>query len=339
MLHLIFWGGFLFLLMVMLGIYFRGNVPESRLAFYMELLCGFILVPSMTSFYLFYFGVFPNYLRQRKIALSIVYGIFSTLLAVTLGVLSLSFIRDVTPTFGICKKNSPDGLLVMFFVSLACGAIALILKGCLTWLEEIKLKDRLRQKNHEMELALIKAQLDPHFLFNTINNIDVLMLKNALEASKYLNKLSDIMRFMLFETKTDKIPLAHEIEYIQKYIELQKIRTSNSDYVNFEVIGNPQHQTIAPMAFISFIENAFKHTNNKKIKNAIDIVIKIEGDAISLVCKNKFDSSRKKQTKSNGIGNHLIQKRLNLIYQKKHQLNISNQKDLYQVFLRLQTVR
>ena len=87
--------------------------------------------------------------------------------------------------------------------------------------------------------------MDPHFLFNTINNIDVLILKNATKASNYLNKLSDIMRFMLFETKTDKILLSKEIEYIDKYIALQKIRTANSNYVNFRVKGIPNGKTIA----------------------------------------------------------------------------------------------
>ena len=148
-----------------------------------------------------------------------------------------------------------------------------------------------------MEMALIKSKLDPHLLFNTINNIDALILKDAVEASNYLNKLSDIMRFMLYETMAEKILLSQEIEYIEKYIALQKIRTANVNYVHFTVTGNIGNKFIAPMVFIPFIENAFKHTNNKKLENAITVNIIITDKTIQLVCENKFDSKPKvKQT-------------------------------------------
>ena len=93
--------------------------------------------------------------------------------------------------------------LFIAFIAFIAGVIALVIRGFITWVDEIKLKDELKQKNHETELALVKSQLDPHFLFNTLNNIDVLILKDQKVASEYLNKLSDIMRFMLFETKAD----------------------------------------------------------------------------------------------------------------------------------------
>ena len=89
------------------------------------------------------------------------------------------------------------------------------MQGFITWIDEINMKEELSLKNNEIELALVKSQLDPHFLFNTINNIDVLISKNATAASNYLNKLSEIMRFMLYETKTEKIFLAKELLYIE----------------------------------------------------------------------------------------------------------------------------
>ena len=166
---------------------------------------------------------------------------------------------------------------------------------------------------------------DPHFLFNTINNIDVLILKDPDEASSYLNKLSDIMRFMLFDTKTDKIPLKNELSYIEKYIELQKIRTSNTNYVSYEVTGNPIGKSIAPMIFIPFIENAFKHSDNKKIENAISIQINISTESTSLDCVNKYSLYKEKRKDSLGLGNELIKKRLNLIYPENHSLIIRSE--------------
>jgi two-component system, LytTR family, sensor kinase len=210
------------------------------------------------------------------------------------------------------------------------------MRGCITWFREIRQKEVLKQKNQEMELALVKSQLDPHFLFNTINNIDILIVKDPELASDYLNKLSNMMRFMLYETKTDTISLCKEIEYIEKYIELQKIRTANESYIDFAVNGSTCSKTIAPMVFIPFIENAFKHTTNKKLENAITIRIQVNPETIVFECRNRYQALVKKQAHSNGLGNDLIQKRLNLIYSGKHQLNISKQDDLYSVHLTIQ---
>ena len=211
--------------------------------------------------------------------------------------------------------------------------MALGIQGFVTWLYEIRLKEQLRAKNHEMEMALVKSQLDPHLLFNTINNIDALILKDAVMASNYLNQLSGIMRFILYETKTEQILLHKEVEYLEKYISLQKIRTSNLHYVNFSVTGVMGNRLIAPMVFIPFIENAFKHTNNKKIKNAITIDIEINEHSIRLVCANKFDPRPSARQPDSGLGDELIKKRLELLYKGKHNLRVEKTNELYTIDL------
>jgi LytS/YehU family sensor histidine kinase len=197
----------------------------------------------------------------------------------------------------------------------------------------VKLKEALQEKNHAMELALVKSQLDPHFLFNTINNIDVLILKDADEASDYLNRLSDIMRFMLYETKTNVIALSREVDYIEKYIALQKIRTANDTYVDFRLIGSPRGRVIAPMVFIPFIENAFKHTTNKKVERAIRIELEVMPEAIRMSCINRLDPSRTTPAAEGGLGNELIRKRLELLYPGKHLLEVRREINEYQVNL------
>ena len=231
------------------------------------------------------------------------------------------------------RSTAPQVIFIMTIIGAVCGMVALVIKGFITWFNEIKLKESLKEKNHEMEMALVKSQLDPHLLFNTINNIDALILQDAVEASNYLNQLSDIMRFMLYETKPDTIQLSQEIQYIEKYIALQKIRTSNKNYVHFAVTGNVGDKTIAPMVFIPFIENAFKHTNNKKLENAIVVHIFIEQDTIQLVCENKYDAKPQPKDPNSGLGNELIQKRLQLIYPGKHILKITQENNLYRVNL------
>jgi len=281
--HIGFWVCFIFLLLLLIGIYFQGEVPEDKLAYYFQILLGLYNTVGPEEDYTWECFILPM--------------IFMTTLAAI------------------------------------AETVALLIRGFLTWFEEIKLKEALQKKNHEMEMALVKAQLDPHFLFNTINNIDVLILKDAEEASHYLNKLSDIMRFMLFETKTTAIPLAKELKYIEKYIALQKIRTTNKNYVDYSVKGIVNGQTIAPMVFIPFIENAFKHTNNKKLEDAITVQIEVAQATIKMICKNKIDPSRKTKIESNGLGNELIEKRLHLIYPNRHELSITHENNLYTVVL------
>lgn len=330
-LHIGFWGCFIFLLLLLIGIYFQGEVPDDQLEYYFQILLGLFFIPSVSAFYTCYFWLFPKYLRYKKMLLSFLFGAGIAVGAAALGMYVLY--TTVGPEEDYTWECFILPMVFMTTIAFLSEIVALLIRGFLTWFEEIKLKEALQKKNHEMEMALVKAQLDPHFLFNTINNIDVLILKNADEASNYLNKLSDIMRFMLFETKTAEIPLTKELEYIEKYIALQKIRTANDSYVTYSAEGMVNGQTIAPMVFIPFIENAFKHTNNKKLENAITIAIQISDAQIEMVCENKFDPHRKNNKDSNGLGNELIQKRLQLIYPSKHQLNITQNNNLYSVSL------
>ncbi|MEP7264847.1 MAG: sensor histidine kinase [Bacteroidota bacterium] len=343
LLHVGFWLCFLFLIGIMIGVFYRSNghsvdqTARNLNAFKSVFVFG--LFPSMITFYFYYFLVFPKYLQHKKYFKAVIYGALISLGAATLGYIVIRFLIE-SGNMADMDEGGKNGrstfitvILVMAIISSISGFVALVIKGFITWFEEIKLKEELKQKNHETEMALVKSQLDPHFLFNTLNNIDVLIVNNPTEASEYLNKLSDILRFMLYETKTDKILLEKEIEYINKYMELQKIRTSNLNYVKFNITGSPGKKTIAPMIFIPFIENAFKHSANKKIENAINVQIFINDDEIRFICENKFDPNHKLIQESNGLGNDLIEKRLNLIYQEKHTLQMEKQTDLYSVHL------
>lgn len=334
LLHVGFWLCFFALILAMLGFYFRDEVDiEERLGVAFEVIWYFAFIPSVICFYSYYFYIFPKFLQQKKYLLTFASGAAIALIAGSIGYTGL-YITNSEACGGEDGNQVLIGVIIaMSVIGIISGIVGMMIRGFITWFNEIKIKEELQQKNHEMELALVKSQLDPHFLFNTINNIDVLILKDAEEASNYLNKLSDIMRFMLFETKTDKILLSKEIEYIKKYIALQKIRTSNSNYINFTIEGTANGHLVAPMVFIPFIENAFKHTNNKKIENAINIHIQIEDDFVKMDCENKFDPNRKLKQENNGLGNDLIKKRLNLIYQEQHELLVHNQNDKYTVNL------
>ena len=292
------------------------------------------ILPALIGFYTFYSILFDRYLKKKKI------------LKLFLSATAFAFIGSIITELVIYVAFHNQGVnwggndiviigLLFAFVSLINGVTGLVVKGFINWYNDIKFKVELTRKNYEMELALVKSQINPHFLFNTINNIDVLITKDAIRASEYLNKLSDIMRFMLYETKTEKIPLNKELTYIEKFIELQKIRTTNQHYINYSVKGDPTSFMIPPMLLIPFIENAFKHTENKKTENAININLDVEKEKLVFECENSYNQNTQMKQEHSGLGSGLIKKRLALLYPGKHKLAITNNNEIYKVELAL----
>ena len=231
---------------------------------------------------------------------------------------------------------SPSRVLYAIQLMLIFGFCGAIMKIFFKWFEDLKYKQELEKKNLQTELALLKSQISPHFLFNTLNNIDVLISKDSEKASRYMKKLSDILRFMLYETKGESLPMSLELEYIEKYIELQKIRTSNDSFVSFNIKGKADELNVAPMIFIPFIENAFKHTTNKKSIDAIKIQFDILDDTINFRCENLKNKGGNLVQKQSGLGINLIEQRLNLLYKDKHVLKIKNSEEKYSVSLSIQ---
>lgn len=302
--------------------------------YYAVFILGIGIVPPLFSFYGHHLYIFPQYLQKRKIAQTVGLSVVVSTLATFLGFFVIQL--GSKEALGCVQTGFPYAFSFTFGLSTLMGVISLVLKGFLTWFEELKLKEELLEKTHRMEMALVKSQLDPHFLFNTINNIDVLIEKDPAQASHYLKKLSDIMRFMLYQTKGEKILLKEELAYVEKYIELQKIRTGNENYVNYKVEGKVNGQMIAPMVFIPYIENAFKHSHNKKWDNAVDISIEIQQKIIDFKCSNKYDPDKAQRNGANGLGNQLIAKRLQLLYPDQHELKVNRGDEHYEVALSIQ---
>lgn len=296
--------------------------------------CFFI--PGIISFYSCYTFLFSNFLTKKRILALLMYSVLAFLAGVLLEEAFLFLYIMPSPGFVQMGLTSAPGIAVLLFlIALVNGVLGLILRGFDAWYGDIKLKAELNKKNYEMELALVKSQINPHFLFNTINNIDVLIEKDSAKASAYLNKLSDIMRFMLYETKTEKIALSKELSYIEKYIDLQKLRTSNPNFVSYTLEGDGGNLMIAPMLFIPFIENAFKHAEDKKQDNAVVIKISIINGQITFDCENKFNNDSINKLQGKGLGNELIMKRLALLYPNTHSVKVTTTDNTYKVKLTL----
>ncbi|MEP7265703.1 MAG: histidine kinase [Bacteroidota bacterium] len=188
------------------------------------------------------------------------------------------------------------------------------------------------------ELENLKAQISPHFLFNTMNNFYGLAVENSKKLPDLMIRLSDLLRYSLYETKQEKVPLQDEINYLKNYIELEKIRLESNLDIEFTVhVANPEKYQIAPLLFIIFIENAFKHARNivnEPVFIAISITVSEDG-ILNLVVKNNYNANAKNSfTNEKGIGLENAKKRLNVIYpNEKHLLRIDQDERFYNVAL------
>ncbi len=340
-LHLGYW--FLYLLLLTICVGFLVLPKANQMTIFNHqvwlFLVAIAITPGLLGFYFFYTWLFSKFLSRKKIVSLFIYGILVSFIIGLIGELMMSSffgsVDDENAFMFPSNAVSEIAVLVVItsLIAMLNGGMGLIMKAFITWYGDIKLKEELSRKNYETELELVKSQINPHFLFNTINNIDVLINTDAEKASGYLNKLSDIMRFMLYETKTDHIQLVKELAYIEKYIDLQKIRTSNPNYVNYTVTGVSENFMIAPMLFIPFIENAFKHAENKRVENAINIKLVIEKESVTFECENKYVNIPQSHMEQGGLGNELIKRRLALLYPGKHTLDITDESNTYNIKL------
>ena len=198
-----------------------------------------------------------------------------------------------------------------------------------------------RQQEKDAELKLLKAQLNPHFLFNTLNNLYGLSVVKSDRLPDLMLKLSDLLRYSLYETSSVLVPLQKEITYLENYIALEKIRLEDKTAITFESSGNFNNAKIAPMLLIVFVENAFKHLGVLQDESSsVQVKIKENDGALHFTCKNTMDilstENHNLEKGKSGIGLVNAKKRLELLYTDKHQLNIKKTDDFYAVNLMLE---
>ncbi|WP_428236431.1 sensor histidine kinase [Gracilimonas sp.] len=211
---------------------------------------------------------------------------------------------------------------------------AVLFWGTLTGVIFTQIYDRwesyqqLKNEHAKAELALLKSKVDPHFFFNTLNNLYGLTVGKSEKAPDVILKLSEIMRYVIYDSSDERVPLNKEVEYLEKYIELFKIRFHKKVDISFSSEIENENELIAPLILSIFVENAFKHGAEQLIENAfIHIYLKAENGTLNFLVKNNF--KRKKDTTKSGIGLTNLKKRLKLIYPKKHQLALQKDERLF----------
>ena len=193
---------------------------------------------------------------------------------------------------------------------------------------------KLKSDKLEAELMLLKNQINPHFFFNTLNNLYSLIKKDADAAQDYVLKLSDLMRFTIYDSSKEHIKLSEEIDYLINFIDLQTARYHKDIDINFEKNIQDLNRTIAPLLFINLVENAFKHGVEKATENAfVFIDIKQDNQSICFTIKNNYEVED--VTNNNGIGLINLKERLNLLYPNSYQLRETIENNVYTATLEI----
>lgn len=224
-----------------------------------------------------------------------------------------------------------------FYLFVSFMAIALkFAKDMYVWQQE---EFARKQQHAEMELNFLRSQISPHFLFNTLNNLYGHAVTKSEQLPDMMLRLSDLLRYSIYDASRPLVPLADELDYIQNYVALEKLRLSESSTVEFDIPTSiDQRLQIAPLILITFIENAFKHSrDNVGGELRITGSVKIEGDKLIMQVDNTFSESGKdvSEKKAGGIGLQNTLKRLEMVYGQRYRLNATQQNGIYSVNLEI----
>ena len=280
-------------------------------------------------FYINYLYLLPRYLNSRKyiacavsiIGLILLSGLLKYGLANVFS--DIILIRD--------RKNGQlsfrDYYIASVFTSTFFVFISTAFKFSTDWFVNEKVKRSLEKEKLAAELAFLKSQINPHFLFNSLNNIYSLAYQRSEKTSEAVLKLSEIMRYMLQESNETKVDLSRELRYLDNYIELQKLRFKNEAYVHMTIEGEDHDKKIAPLILIAFVENAFKHGVASDPQYPIQISIKISDEKLKFSVMNRKSVHNKDLV--SGIGLNNVKRRLDLLYPDKYYLNITDKEVTY----------
>ncbi|WP_318312266.1 sensor histidine kinase [Flagellimonas crocea] len=218
--------------------------------------------------------------------------------------------------------------------------VMFILSGCKFGWDALKKQaeiDELQSTIQESELQFLRSQINPHFLFNNLNNLYSYALQESPKTPEIILEMSGVLRYMLYESKEQFVPLKKELEQLGNFIRLYKLQIEDRGEVHFDVDEIEGEYRIAPLILIVFIENAFKHSQSGQSSDIkIDISVTLRNSILSFRCKNNYEPGFSLDSVAKGIGLKNVQKRLELLYPKKHLLQIEEADNSYNVYLKLE---
>ena len=332
--HILFWVTY----WVSFGLFY-GNEAGAYRETFIELLISLPVKMLFTYSILYY--LIPKYLLTRK------NGIFIGMLILTcvfFGLLQRSIYIQIVQD--LCLENSSlaftpvtvvKSLISMYIVA----ALAIMIKLIKQIYKSEKAQQELAQQTLEAELNFLKSQIHPHFLFNTLNNLYALTLKSSPKAPEVVLKLADLLDYMLYECNANNIPVEKEIDLIDNYLSLEKLRYGQRLDASFNYSVEDPTQEIAPMLILPFVENSFKHGVSLTTEmNYVAIDLIVRNNTMVLKVENSKPNHVKPSTKKNplhqGIGLNNVNRRLDLLYKGKYDLQIFDEEDSFLIVLKLE---
>ncbi|WP_265798521.1 sensor histidine kinase [Pedobacter sp. MC2016-05] len=321
-LHGIFWA--LIILIISLDVFFDSQVKSVKHFLLSLVLFGII---NISLFYINYLILIPQLIKKRK-------KYFLYMLAFVLLLGAAALIKTVVAVLNpkdmmdYIMEGKPKTLQAdqYFFVQLfLCGFFLVsscLIKFAADWFSNERIQRNLESERREMELQFLKSQLNPHFLFNSLNNIYSLAYQKSDKTADAIMKLSEIMRYMIYESNTPTVALSKEVDYLINYVELQKIRFKDGAFIELTLNGEIDDQKIVPLMLISFVENAFKHGVVNDPENPVKINIIANQKILHFSVINKKNQQNKDA--QGGIGLPNVERRLQLVYPDRYKLNVVN---------------
>ena len=312
--HILYW------IIIFTLIYIGSNSVSAAL---------FLFISLLGVVYLNLYYLIPKYLPNEFVKYTILLALICAFIApITLALHSLF----------IPGKASMSNTIVFFLMIFFLTGTSTVMKITKNWFQEQQQSIAREKASMQTELKFLKSQINPHFLFNTLNNLYALTLKKSDKAPEIVIKLSEMMRYMLYECNEKRVPLRKEIKYLKNYMDLEKLRQGERANITFDSQGSIEDQKIAPLMFIPFLENSFKHgVNNRLDKGYVKTHIKVDRNKLifDIINSKPPPSPNPSVRKVGGIGLMNVKRRLNLIYPDAHVLNIEDYPKEYIVHLEL----
>ncbi len=301
---------------------------------------GVALPVKMGATYLTLYLFLPRYFMNRRFVRFTIWTIVALLLAAFLQrLLEYTIVNQfINPYERAEVLLNPVKVLRAVIGIYPVVALAAFIKVGKHWYERDLESQKLQRDKLEAELKFLKAQINPHFLFNTLNNLYSLTLKQSKRASQVVLKLSNMLNYMLYDGSQSTVALEKELEAVETYISLEKLRYGHRLDLHFEIEGSTANKQIPPMLILPFVENSFKHGAGQQLNDAwINIHIKVEGSGFQLRVQNSLESGPESQKtdERNGIGLSNVRRRLDLLYGEKYSLDINREQNYYEIMLSL----
>ena len=327
--HSLFWVT-LFTIMVFLGLSQHHDL-------------GFVLEAELISLVFYGILVYFNllYLIPRYLARNVLWYLCLVVLSCALvtPIRILVLYLKFSGGFGYQEqlvRDQPFLFLGSFLVTL----VSTIFRVITDWWRYQREKQNLMTQTIQSELRFLKSQINPHFLFNTLNNLYALTLKKSDRAPDIVLKLSEIMRYMLYECNEKRVLLTKEIQYINNYLDLERLRQTGEADIRFTTEGQISDQTIAPLLFVPFLENSFKHGLNHHVQGGgfVRLHLAVHGEDLEFFIENSKAERlpRQEHPRSGGIGLVNVRQRLNILYPDSYNLSVEDEPHRYAVTLQLQ---